>query len=225
MDEVSRQQAETAKRRGEVYMLLARLFRKEIDGALLEALQESDVFETDDEAFAHGLRMMRGYLASSDASTLNLARDYAHTFCGAGSTKKSSAYPFESVYTSRDGLLMQEARDEALAWYRRFGLTKSEEWSDCEDHLALELEFMSFLTAEQVKAIERGDDVQRDELRCAQRDFAREHLANWLPRFAGDVDHKARTDFYRGLVRFANSYIKRDLAALDDEVCHSEKVA
>ena len=36
---------------------------------------------------------------------------------------------------------------------------------------------------------------------------------------------KARTDFYRGLVRFANSYIKRDLAALDDEVRHGEEAA
>ena len=53
----------------------------------------------------------------------------------------------------------------------------------------------------------------------------RDHLANWMPRFAGDVDHKARTDFYRGLVRFANSYIKRDLAALDDEVRLSEEAA
>lgn len=225
MDEVSRQQVETTKQRGEVYALLARLFRKEVDGELLEALQKSDVFETDDEAFAHGLGMMRSYLASSDASTLDLARDYAHTFCGAGSTKKSSAYPFESVYTSREGLLMQEARDEALAWYHRFGLTKNEEWNDCEDHVALELEFVAFLAAKQAEAIEHSDTSQQDELRCAQRDFVRDHLANWMPRFAGDVDHKARTDFYRGLVRFANSYIKRDLAALDDEVRHGEEAA
>ena len=36
---------------------------------------------------------------------------------------------------------------------------------------------------------------------------------------------KSHIDFYRGLVRFANSYIKRDLAALDDEVRHGEEAA
>ena len=84
---------------------------------------------------------------------------------------------------------------------------------------------MAFLAAKQAQAIEHGDALQQDELLCAQRDFVRDHLANWMPRFAGDVDHKARTDFYRSLVRFANSYIKRGLAALDDEVRQGEEAA
>ena len=84
---------------------------------------------------------------------------------------------------------------------------------------------MAFLAAKQAQAIEHGDASQQDELCRAQRDCVRDHLANWMPRFAGDVDHKARTDFYRGLVRFAHSYIKRDLAALDDEVRHGEEAA
>ena len=82
-----------------------------------------------------------------------------------------------------------------------------------------------FLAAKQAQAIEHGDALQQDELLCAQRDFVLGHLANCMPRFSGDVDHKARTDFYRGLVRFANSYIKRDLAALDNEVRHGEEAA
>ena len=84
---------------------------------------------------------------------------------------------------------------------------------------------MAFLAAKQAQAIEHDDASQQDELCRAQRDFVRDHLANWMPRFAGDVDHKARTDFYRGLVRFANSYIKRGLAALDDEARQGEEAA
>ena len=208
-----------------VYALLARLLRKEVDEELLAALKEGDVFVSDDEAFEHNLGLVRGYLASPEATVLDLARDYAHTFCGAGSTKKSSAYPFESVYTSKDGLLMQDARDGALAWYRRFGLTKSESWLDCEDHVALELEFMEYLIGMEAEARAAGRADEADDLLRSQRDFAREHLANWLPRFAHDVDAKARTDFYRGLVRFANSYVKRDLAALDDALAEAGETA
>ncbi len=204
--------------RMEVYALLARLFGREVDDELLETLRGSAVIEADDGDWHGALGMMRGYLASPEASTLDLARDYAKAFCGAGSTKKNSAYPFESVYTSENGMLMQEARDEVLAWYREFGLGKSKTWYDCEDHLALELEFMGYLIGRAVEAKGKGDEAEVRRLMAAQRDFSREHLANWVPSFARDADHKASTDFYRGLARFASQYIKRDAAALAETV-------
>lgn len=200
----------------EVYALLARLFGKEVDEELLSVLRTSPVFEGDDDGWYGALGLMQGYLAKPEASVLELARDYAKAFCGAGSTKRNSAYPFESVYTSENGMLMQEARDEAMAWYRRFGLGKSEAWHDCEDHVALEFEFMGYLIARTLEADERGDERAVEELLEAQRDFSVEHLANWVPHFAWDVDHKASTDFYRGLARFASQYVKRDAAALAD---------
>jgi TorA maturation chaperone TorD len=200
--------------RRDVYALLARLFGREVDGELLGALREGGVLAGED--YDNGaLSLMRGYLAGEGASVLDLARDYAKTFCGAGSTKMDAAYPFESVYTSENHMLMQEARDGALAWYHRFGLGKNESWHDCEDHLGLELEFMAYLVGSCLEAAEAHDDVRAAELMAAQRDFAREHLANWLPEFARDADRKARTDFYRGLVRLASRYVDDDLAALE----------
>ena len=200
----------------EVYALLARLFNREVDDELFDALRSGDVLVGEDDGWYGAFGLMRGYLESPDASVLDLARDYAKAFCGAGSTKRNSAYPFESVYTSENGMLMQEARDEAMAWYRRFGLAKSEAWHDCEDHLALELEFMGYLIGRTIEAEERGDEKCAEELLAAQRDFAAEHLVNWVPHFAWDVDHKASTDFYRGLARFASQYVKRDAVALAD---------
>ena len=202
--------------RQEVYALLARLFGKEVDAELFDALRSGDVLVGEDDGWYGAFGLMRGYLASPEASVLDLARDYAKAFCGAGSTKRNSAYPFESVYTSENGMLMQEARDEAMAWYRRFGLAKSETWHDCEDHVALEFEFMGYLIGRTIEAEEQGDAARVQELLAAQCDFATEHLANWVPHFAWDVDHKASTDFYRGLARFASQYVKLDAAALAD---------
>lgn len=207
---------ETMQNRMQVYSLLARLFRKEVDDELLAALQAGDVLEADDPKLSEALDLMRGYLASEEASTLDLARDYARTFCGAGSTKKNSAYPFESVYTSESGMLMQEARDGALAWYHRFGLGRSESWTDCEDHIALELEFVAYLIGQAIEARRVGDEAREAELACAQRDFVHEHLIDWVPMFARDAESKARTDFYRGLCMLADAYIRRDNAALKD---------
>ncbi len=206
--------AEVMRARREAYLLMARLFRVEVDDELLATLRSTDALTCEDERLDKALGMMRDYLASEGASTLDLARDYAKAFCGAGSTKRNSAYPFESVYTSEDGMLMQEARDGALAWYRRFGLTKAQGWHDCEDHLALELEFVAVLANDCLAALEAGDAARARELVVAQRDFVAEHLADWLPEFDRDVDRKARTSFYRGLARFTSLYVKRDLAAL-----------
>ena len=49
----------------------------------------------------------------TSATREDLAVDYAHTFLAAGSTKEEQrACPFESVFTSRAGLMMQEGRDQ-----------------------------------------------------------------------------------------------------------------
>ena len=203
--------------RQQVYALLARLFRSEVDEELLVMLKGSGVIAGEVPGdLGAALGLMRGYLAGEGATVLDLARDYAKTLCGAGSTKRMAAYPFESVYTSAEGLLMQEARDGALAWYHRFGLGKSENWHDCEDHVALELEFMAYLIDAQLAASAAADTERVAELLEAQRAFASEHLANWLPEFDRDVDRHAVTDFYRGLARFASLYVKQDLAALED---------
>lgn len=212
------------RNRQQVYALLARLFEKEIDEGLFVQLRDGDILDCHEGSIGEALDMMRGYLRGDGACTLDLARDYAKAFCGAGSTKRNSAYPFESVYTSKEGYLMQEARDQALAWYHRFGLGKSDSWNDCEDHVALELEFVAYLAGKCVEALEaagqdgdaqQGGAARVKELLDAQRAFVGEHLVNWLPEFDRDVDHKARTDFYRGLARLTSHYAKEDLALLE----------
>jgi len=203
--------------RKEICLTLSRLYGREIDEELLEALKGSVIYETDDEKLNEGLDLMRNYLASDEATELELAKDYAKTFCGAGSTNKSSAFPFESVFTSERQLLMQEARDDVLInWYHRFGLGKSENWKDCEDHIALELEFEAFLIGKFIEAVEAQQDQEAIEYLQAQKEFIETHLLNWVPEFTVHVDHRAQTDFYRGLALFALAYLKQDYAALSD---------
>ncbi|MDR1422669.1 MAG: molecular chaperone TorD family protein [Coriobacteriales bacterium] len=203
-----------------VYGLLARLFRVEIDDGFLESLKTSEILEADDALpsnLGHGIGLMRGYLASPAASSLDLARDYAKVFCGASSTNKTAAYPFESVYTSEKGLLMQEARDDALGWYHRFGLGKSAEWHDCEDHLALELEFLAFLINESIEVLDVGNIPEVERFIQAQKDFMESHLINWVPLFAEKVIRFAKTDFYKGLASFAVAYLDQDYSALIED--------
>ena len=51
---------------------------------------------------------------------------------------------------------MQKARDDVLREYIQQGLDRSENHKEPEDHLAIELEFMSFLCEKTVKALAGG---------------------------------------------------------------------
>lgn len=195
------------------YDLLALLFRTEVTQEVLDLLRQEGALSADQPNMAKGINLMTGYLRSSEASVLDLARDYAKTFCGAASTHKTSAYPFESVYTSKDGMLMQEARDGALKWYHAFGLGKNHAWQDCEDHVALELEFASYLLGQTVEALLAGDESQAAYYAASHRDFTNEHLANWIFEFARHVQLRARTDFYKGLAVLLAAFIEQDVSA------------
>ena len=145
-------------RRARTYGLLARIFRVEVDGKFLEELRHLRFpTSTGNEHVDYGYRTMYNYLKGTWEDTLlDLARDYARTFIGHGNNGRSAAYPFESVHTSEKRLLMQDARDEVLAIYRANLLKKGEEWNDCEDHSALELEFMQVMSERSAKALKEG---------------------------------------------------------------------
>ena len=114
--------------RGETYSFLARLFREEVDEALLAQLNDTDYpVSSGNGLMDEGYYQIAKYLSNAWVDPLmKLSVDYTRAFLGSGIDTYSAAYPFESVYTSEKRLLMSDARDEVLAIYRSCGLEKSE---------------------------------------------------------------------------------------------------
>ena len=111
---------------------------------------------------------------------------------------------------------MQEARDEVLAIYRANNLKKDESWRDCEDHIAVELEFMQVMAKRTADALLAGrEDEAVEELRT-QRAFVRDHLANWVPIFVHDIMQWSETDFYRGAGELLLGFVQVEGETLDD---------
>ncbi len=205
-------------RRARTYGLLARIFRVEVDGKFLEELRRLKFpTSTGNEHADYGYRTMYNYLKGTWEDTLlDLARDYARTFIGHGNNGRSAAYPFESVHTSEKRLLMQDARDEVLAMYRENLLKKGHEWNDCEDHIALELEFMQVMCERTAEALKKGDEDGAIELLKTQRAFVGQHLANWVPMFVSDIKYFAQTDLYIGAGEVLLGFIQEEVETLDD---------
>ena len=205
-------------RRARTYGLLARIFRVEVDGKFLEELRHLKFpTSTGNEHVDYGYRTMYNYLKGTWEDTLlDLARDYARTFIGHGNNGRSAAYPFESVHTSEKRLLMQDARDEVLAVYRANLLKKGEEWNDCEDHIALELEFMQVMCERTAKALKEGKEDEAVEMLKTQRAFVGQHLANWVPMFVSDIKYFSQTDLYIGAGELLLGFVQTEVEALDD---------
>ena len=203
---------------GATYSFLARLFRREINEEELDALRAT-LFpaETGNGLADQGIHKLVTYLDSAwENSTVELAVDYTRAFLGHGMDTYATAYPYESVYTSKHRLLMQEAYSEVLAAYRAAGVVRAEGSNEEEDHLALELEFEALLCNRAAAAFETDDVKAAWNALQARSDFLHNHLLNWVPSFAADVRRFARTGFYLGLADYLEGFLQTDAALLDE---------
>ena len=223
--------ADVLRGRMATYQFLSRLFRVEVDQELYDTLVSMRFpTNTGNALVDEGYRMICGYLSQADGTVLTeLAVDYVRAFIGSGNDGFSAAYPYESVYTSPKRLMMQDARDEVLVLYRAFGLDKQESWKEGEDHIALELEFEQILCERAIRAYEAGDEDECLKLLLSQRNFLEDHLLTWYPMMAADLQKFPQTDFYKGLGKLTDGFLRNDREFLDavlsenEADCHPER--
>lgn len=171
------------------------------DGLSLRLINEQSV---------RALDLMRASLAELSAPMTRsqsdeLAADYAAIYL----TYAYQASPCESVWLDQENLGMQAPMFQVREFYRLFDLA-AENWRmRSDDHLCLELHFLSAL--------------MRDEHPLALPEAARfldEHLLRWLPLFARRVSARCATPFYAGAALLTEAYcgeLRDLLAALLDE--------
>ncbi len=188
-----------------IYKLLGNLYQTEVTAELLPELKK--VSFPDSENNEESINTFIEKLTPEELD--DLAADYARTFLGAGVTDEPTAYPIESVYTSKERLIMQDAYEAVLRILRKHGMRTVQE-DLYPDHIGVELEFMGFLSAETVKALDAGDTAKVEELLTEQKDFLEKHLLNWTGKFLKDQQDVARTSFYKGLAGVTGNFLKED---------------
>ncbi len=198
--------------RADFYRFLSGLLLHELTQEQIDALAVADLVAEGE--LGEGYALMQSHLRHRDTGTRQeLACDYARVFLGAGNYDSITAPPYESVYTSPERLLMQEARDQVVSCYRAEGLDLPAENTTPEDHAGFELQFMALLAERSNEALEAGDLNRFAELVARQTTFFDGHLAVWLPEFAADVERFSTTGLYRGV-----SHLLRGLVASETEV-------
>jgi len=195
--------------RAYMYRLLGRIYKQEVDQELFSQLSTLHFnSECDEGELSEGYHQFEAFFKKTylDALT-DLAVDYAKVFLGAGIAEGTVAYPYESVYTSPEHLVMQKARDQVLDLYREFGLDKEENLDIFEDHLGLELEFMAFLCKEGKEALHCEDYEKVEALLQTQSLFLEKHLLNWISPFCDDILKCSESEFYKAVAKMTRGYL------------------
>lgn len=215
--EVAESLASFCESRGGVYALLSRCFEKELDAAFIEALQAEGAFESDDATLTERFTALRDNLTTCDEAALEeLAVVFNRVFFGMGPRTAQKAFPYESVYTSEKGLMMQDAFSEVKKFYRTAGFEKAAGFTEPEDHLAIELAFMARLADQAAAALREGNEEAAEQLIAKQQEFLHTHLLNWTSPFFTEVRSAAEGGFYADLASFAEAYLRADAEALTE---------
>lgn len=202
---------ELAHMREGVYRMFSSLYFKELTDEQIRffANEGLPMLEGVEGPVGQGARMARKALRRVTSATReDLAVDYAHTFLAAGSTKEEQrACPFESVFTSRAGLMMQEGRDQVYKMMLDEHLQPDVALHVPEDHLSFEFDFMADMSARMADAVQEGEFAEAARLLEVQRAFHRDHQLNWIDRYCDAVRGCCRTDFYRGVADITCGFV------------------
>ena len=174
--------SEVGGSREEIYGMLARLFIRPPDEAMVESLL--------------------GEGAELDAETL--AVEFTELLRGLRQT--SPPPPYESLY--REGVIQGETTHQVLEVYHAFGVHPAGTLEgEPADHISLELDFMRHLvtleggagTAEELRTILQAED-----------EFLGEHLCRWVAGFGERIEVQDVTGFYSSVASFTDGWVVDD---------------
>lgn len=143
-----------------------------------------------------------------------LAVEHARLFVG---PFQLVAPPYGSLYLDDAKTVMGDSTARVAAFYHQCGLHLADDFHELPDHIAVELEFMSFLVFKQREAETSGNPDESARIRNLQREFLRTFLLPWLPLFTAAVIDDGEAPFYQAIARCSAAFVTADYAALQRE--------
>ncbi len=205
-----------------VYSFLKRIYEKELSETFIAGMPQkmkpllalTDITsDLESKQAIEELIRFTDTLPSQDIKAVEtmLAADYARLFL---SINKVPPHPSESTY--REGTPMQYYRDEVLRTYWQHGVDKVKEFTEPEDHIAIELSFMVYLCQKACDAIENGQFNESAIYIEEQINFLETHLIKWVPKLVEDILKTARTPFYKAAAALTREFLEADVNATKD---------
>ena len=187
---------QAAQRQSDAYRLLAACFsqpdremfvEENLCANLAGLMQEISL-----PAVGEACRRMAQCLAENNQEELLI--EYSALFLGPFG---APAHPYGSVYLEQERKLMGDSTMEVLKLYAQSGVTY--EGDEPPDHIAIELEFMSFLEGKIAQAISESNQADLADFSAIRGRFFNRLLASWAPILGNILKEQATLAFYRDL--------------------------
>lgn len=198
-------------RREDAYRLLAACYYPPSKGlieenccATLAALLES--FAEDAAKYARDAAV-----AAGNSSLEALAVEHARLFIG---PFHLVAPPYGSIYLDDTKTVMGDSTARVAAFYHANGLHLADDFHELPDHIAVELEFMSFLAFKQREAEVAGNRDEVTRVVNLQKEFLDRFLLPWLAPFTAAIITDGEAPFYQAIARCTAAFITADYNAL-----------
>ena len=183
------------------------LARKELYSWLSAALYkpEEDILQKDFPRFLGEINKILNYGLEEEISTLessigagtislqSLLIEYSRLFVGPSSLL---APPYGSYYLD-GGRVMGESTLDVINFYRSSKMQLSPEFKDLPDHIAVEINFLSFLCEFEIKAHEENKAKTAAAIREKELNFLTAHPLKWVSLFTAKIEKEAQLPFYK----------------------------
>jgi putative dimethyl sulfoxide reductase chaperone len=146
-------------------------------------------------------------------SEMQLKVDHAALFAGPFELK---APPYGSVYLEEGRRLMGETTMKASSFYAGAGLQLT--IHEPADHIAVELEFMHFLSFATYQAMIDDDLEKLTGLFDKQQRFLGEQLGTWVPDFCSAIRTGAETLYFKALADCLQAFTGADIHLLNEQL-------
>lgn len=218
LDEVTLEMISALEGRAAFYDLLAALYFKPLSSEQIENVANLDLSEYADynEFFAEGVNDITRYLGKRNTGTRQaLAVDFTAAFAGTSSWRGEYAVPYESVFTSEEGLLFQDSYHEVLRLYKQNRLARKEGLDFPDDHLSFMCEFLAILSGRIIESLKAGDRAEALEQARVSRAFLEDHILSWFDKLHDRALLLLETRFYRGVLKISKGFFVFDAELLD----------
>lgn len=150
--------------------------------------------------------------AGEQVSLGSLAVEHARLFIG---PFQLVAPPYGSLYLDDAKIVMGESTGKVSAFYGSCGLHLADDFHEMPDHIAVELEFLSFLAHKERESVAAGDRGEANRFSGLQRSFLDRFLLPWLPPFTRSILEGTENPFYQAIARCTETYVTCDREFLE----------
>lgn len=182
--------------RGKLYGFFSAFFSKEAN------LEKLDNFHK--ECLSQETKEMDKAEKDKEDEELKYRVEFAHLFL-----LPEGVRPYESVYRGKKKLLMDKPWEEVKNFYRKVGVVKDKKEHHPEDHISVELGFMSFNSHLTAESLEEERDISL--LVKLQVEFLEEHLLKWLPQLKDNILENKYAGIYRPLAKLVEEFVQADI--------------